>query len=82
MAKTGAQRQQERRERKGRGKRLVPVEVGAGEIVLDRGMIADALVDANLLPEWSTEDSEAVRNAFADALHRHARRISQTNFAR
>lgn len=63
-----AARQQRRRDRLKRGKCIVPVEI-------DRGEMADDLVDLGLLSEWDAESDLALRAALDRALkilRRHA----------
>lgn len=63
LARSAAERQRNRRARKALGKCVLPLTINLGDI-------ADKLVDAGFLPEWSAEDAEAIANALARALER------------
>ncbi len=63
MARSAAERQRSRRARKALGKCVLPLTINLGDI-------ADKLVDAGLLAEWSAEDAVAIADALAQALER------------
>lgn len=58
---SAADRMRRYRDRKRRGRCVMPIEI-------DRGELADDLVELGLLSEWDSEDVDALRSALKKAL--------------
>jgi hypothetical protein len=58
---SAAERMRRYRDRKRRGRCVVPIEI-------DRGEMADDLVELGLLAEWDSENHSAIQSAIKEAL--------------